>query len=570
MRRVWVLPLLLASGCALFTPFPELAPDEGDPLALSDDDPKPDASRPVTTGAEGGAVVGPKDEDASSTCDGGRCEASAPGSDAGPDAGPDATPEAGADATPEAGTDAGPEAGADAGTPFRWAANITSTSTFEFGPAIAMRSTGDSVVAFSGYGTWRVGSTPYPDTGAGDIGLASLDAAGSVTSVKRIDLGGVDQVRGAAFDAAGDLWLAGYTDAPSGNDRPVVRKVNASGTTILAALIDTANTTSHLRCSNIQVGDGGEIAVACNGRGTVQYTKVDGTIATVALSGTSDGVVARINPANGRVVWIVRVGAEDYDLVNAIAVDPVGAVYMTGSFESAALSVPALTRVGTRWNTFVAKLNAADGSVAWAQRWGDSVDPPVLGAGETVDSGSAGLGSAGHAIAVDRLGHVAVGGRYRGTTDLAGDQRNGDLPGFFVLLLDTTSGARVWSKYGRGTTGRGGTATDLTFDAAGNLGVSGSAYGGGTGNIGGRTFPTYGNSSAFGAKMRVSDGDVTWVTSVRASTPAYIEGGYVRFLPDGALVFGVQGTGASPFTIDLGDGKPVTAMGLIGAVARGP
>lgn len=552
----------MLAGCGLFDPFPALAPDESAPLAL-EDDPRADAggSSPGGPRAAGGSTDAGTLEDAQSgdacsgTCDAGAADA------------------AGADAS---GTDTSIDAAADAGVVpgFGWATSITTATSFEYGPAIAVRPNGDAVLAFSGQGAWQSGAGSFPATGAGDIGLIFVSAAGEVTSTKRLDLGGDDFVRGAAFDASGNLWLAGHTEALSGstNAHAFVQKRDATATTTLvSAALDVLGTTSHVRCASVAVGSGGHVAVACNGRGTVQYTKVGGAVGSLVLEGTSDGIVARIDPTDGRVVWIAKIGAEGYDLVNRIAVDAQGAVYVTGSFESPALSFPPLTRVGLRWNAFVAKLSATDGSSVWAANWGDAVEPPVLGVGET-DNGAAGLGAAGHAIAVDAAGHVVVGGRYRGTTNLVGDQRTADPPGFVVLLLDAASGARAWSKYGRGSAGRGGSIGDLAFDDANNLGVVGSVFGAGPANIDGEPFSTYGNTTTFAAKMSVTTGAIAWVTSAHATAGSpYVEGAAVRFLPSGALVFGVQGTAVTgSLTIDLGDGVPIVTSGLIAAISRGP
>ncbi|HVJ92695.1 MAG TPA: SBBP repeat-containing protein [Labilithrix sp.] len=525
MRRLWGVFCVVLWGCGFFAPFPDLAPD-GDPRLADSSDASshaPCVGDACDAGSDGWPAV----------CDGGDC--------------------------------------AEVGE-VRWAASVTSNATFEYGPAIATRPNGDIALAFSGYGSWKSGAQSLPDTGAGDVGLVFVKAGGEVVSSRRIDFGGVDYARSIAFDADGNVWIVGHTTAITGNTNAhaLVRKVDSTGGSLVTAAVDVASTSSHLYCTSIAVGSGGDLALSCMGRGAVEYTKVGGVVASVTLEGNSDGIVARLDPATGRVVWLTRVGGEGYDTATHVAVDASGNVYLAGAFDSAELAFPALTRVGLRQNALVAKLNAADGSVAWAHAYGDTVEPPIKGPSDSESSSTVGAGA--YAIAVDAFGHVAVGGRYRGTTDFGGDQRQGDLPGFFVLMLDAATGVRSWSKFGRGSVARGGYTADLAFDGAGHLAAVGSALGNGIAHIDGRPFPTFANSTAFAAKMSVEDGTVEWVRSVRgAAGSPFFEGVSAGFSANGTLVAGVQGTGiGSPFSVDLGDGNDITTTGLVSAVAWRP
>lgn len=154
-------------------------------------------------------------------------------------------------------------------------------------------------------------------------------------------------------------------------------------------------------------------------------------LTVLTSNGDRDVFVAKLNPS-GVWLWAVQVngdGGRFDDFVDGIAIDPLGNVYVTGTFAlSASFGNTTITSTGNH-DVFVAKLNT-NGQWLWAQRAG----------GQFTD--------AGYGIAVDDIGEVYVTGQYFGTADLPADFGTFNLIGLgigdiFLAKLDT-NGTWLW------------------------------------------------------------------------------------------------------------------------------
>ena len=251
-----------------------------------------------------------------------------------------------------------------------------------------------------------------------------------------------------------------------------------------------------------------------------------------------------------------------------VAVDPAGNVYVTGSFEDAAVFAPdrreATLRSEGRSDVFVAKYDRA-GTLLWARRaggkWLDSgtsiaVDARgqsyvtgtftrdvVFGAGEPREtrlrspqsqvfvakfatdgaliwakqaqgSNARSGGNAGVGIGVDDQGSVYVAGRFNGWIDLAGTRRPSDFrlssarEEVFLAKYDAT-GTLVWAQQGRESIDDH--PTSLAVDGSGNSYLTGGFRGRVTFGEGARkvTLSNFGYDEGFVAKF-ASDGALVW------------------------------------------------------------
>ncbi len=94
------------------------------------------------------------------------------------------------------------------------------------------------------------------------------------------------------------------------------------------------------------------------------------------LKGLYDGTVSKLNPAGTQLLYVTYIGGDDLDLVNAIAVDPRGAVYLAGPTSSRTfpLTDNAYSRRRSGFSdVFTVKLNP-DGTLGYGTLFGGTGD----------------------------------------------------------------------------------------------------------------------------------------------------------------------------------------------------
>jgi uncharacterized protein (TIGR03437 family) len=194
-----------------------------------------------------------------------------------------------------------------------------------------------------------------------------------------------------AVDAAGEAYLAGNTDT---NDLPTtigafltkgtgafVAKVNATGTALAyLTLIGDTNYifTPFSNPANTVFG----LAVDAAGNAYLAGSTTDPNFPATAgayqptFNGpskppvypapASDAFVAKLNPAGSAMVWATFLGGKDMDQANAVAVDGIGNVWVTGTTASADFPN---AQGWSQGGDFVAGLNAAGATLTYAARY---------------------------------------------------------------------------------------------------------------------------------------------------------------------------------------------------------
>lgn len=177
---------------------------------------------------------------------------------------------------------------------------------------------------------------------------------------------------------------------------------------------------------------------------------------TLTSAGLSDIFVAKYDP-NGQLLWARRAGGAGYDNGAGIAVDAAGNCHITGSFEGVATFGTATlinSSPASYSDVFVAKYDSA-GNLVWARGTGTDF---------SADTGTA--------IAVDSLGNVLITGR--SVQDTFGVAALNNLGRIFVAKYDS-AGNPVWArKSGSFSGGTYDTGTGIGADAAGNVYVTGT------------------------------------------------------------------------------------------------
>jgi len=191
------------------------------------------------------------------------------------------------------------------------------------------------------------------------------------------------------------------------------------------------------------------LAIDSNGDSLVcGYFKGNGIFGNDYTSDDTSGFVAKLNKADGSVAWSVALGGTSTDSAQAIAVAPDGSSIVVGSFSGdLAVGNGTLNSAGAD-DAFIAKI-AADGHRMWAKRIGST----------DID--------AADSVAIDKEGNAYVTGVFRskvmfGELEL---ESKGDSDIFLTKLSPT--GDYLWTKQ-FGSMGQE-FGRDLAIDSDGNI-----------------------------------------------------------------------------------------------------
>lgn len=272
--------------------------------------------------------------------------------------------------------------------------------------ALAVDSTGASYIAGE---TWPVN---FPSTvsissssGNDDAFLVKLNPASSAI-VYATYFGGQsrDSARGVAIDSAGNAYVTGFTYSPDfpltqagyrspslGQSDVFVTKINAAGSGLVySALIGGPGNDFG---TGVAVDSSGNAYVS-GYTSSVAFPVTAGCFQGIYGGGLQDAFVAKLNTAGSALVFATYLGGTGNDLANALAVDSLGNVYVTGYTDSVNWPVAnaLYPNPAGQGDSFLAKLAAAGNSLIFSTYFG----------GEQLDSGTA--------IALDSAGNVYVAG----------------------------------------------------------------------------------------------------------------------------------------------------------------
>ncbi|MEE8575292.1 MAG: SBBP repeat-containing protein, partial [Thermodesulfobacteriota bacterium] len=337
----------------------------------------------------------------------------------------------------------------------------------EFGNSIAVDSTG------AVYVTGLTQSSNYPtDTaiygsygGNGDAYVTKINAAGSAL-VYSTYLGGTggDWGHSIALDSSRAAYVTGYTYSSNfptasaiyssygGSGDAFVTKINAAGSALTYS--------TYLGGAATDEGNGIVVDSSNNAYVTGQTYSSDFPTASpidIALSGSSDAFVTKINEAGSALTYSTYLGGSGGEEGHAVDVDSTGAAYVTGGtlstdFPTASAIYGSLTGFGN-YDVFITKLNASGSALTYSTYLGGSSSEQ--GYGIAVDSsGSAYV--TGYTYSNDFPTVSAIYGSYGGSNDA------------FVTMVNAAGSALAFSTY------LGGTGEDWGHGLA--IDSSGSAY----------------------------------------------------------------------------------------------
>jgi putative cell wall-binding protein len=247
------------------------------------------------------------------------------------------------------------------------------------------------------------------------IGVPVGAATSSVQIIDQFGTAGWDYVEGVAVDGFGNVIVAGYADGA------LPGQTAAGGYDGFVRKYDTAGGVLW----TAQFGSaGGDLVegVAVDGSGHIYVAgATTGTLPGQTSAGGLDGFVRKYDAAGG-VRWTDQFGTVGWDFVEGVVVDGSGNVIVAGRTEG---TLPGQTPAGG-YDGFVRKYDAA-GVVLWTAQFG------------TVG------GDAVNGVAVDGSGHIYVAGSTGGT--LPGETSAGGYDGF-VRKYDAAGGVRWTDQFG--------------------------------------------------------------------------------------------------------------------------
>ena len=191
------------------------------------------------------------------------------------------------------------------------------TSGYDGGNAATVDSFGNYFIA----GTTD-NSLGGPNAGGVDAFVAKYDAAGNQLWIKQIGSATVDAGTSVTTDAFGNVYLAGITDGAvggpnAGSSDNFVAKYDASGNLVWVKQFGSVSPESNPLVTNFL----GAVWLSASTYGSLFGPNL----------GNLDVFAARLDIANGNVLWSTQIGTANADSALAIATDTfLGKVYIAG------------------------------------------------------------------------------------------------------------------------------------------------------------------------------------------------------------------------------------------------
>jgi hypothetical protein len=303
--------------------------------------------------------------------------------------------------------------------------------------------------------------------GASDAFIVKLDPTGqSIVFATYLGGGGEESCRGIGADAAGNVYVAGWTTSVSfptvaalqpgfggGADDGFVARFSPAGALQWATYLGGSDDD---RLYGLVVDAGGSVRVVGESSST-DYPTASAFQGT--SGGLSDTVVSQLDAVGSSLVFSTYLGGSGYDPSRSIALGPGGDLYLAGWTNSPDFPTvnPYQPALGGAFDVFVTRMAAGGGSLVFSTYLG----------GSAFDAASA--------VAADGAGNALVAGVTFGswpTRNPLQASYGGPSTDGLVAKLDATGQTLVFSTY------LGGNGTDTTdaiaADSLGNIYVGGA------------------------------------------------------------------------------------------------
>jgi hypothetical protein len=267
----------------------------------------------------------------------------------------------------------------------------------DVGNAITVDGSGNVVVTGSSAATWGTPVRAYTATG-NDLFAAKLNSSGGLTWNTFLGGTGADTGSSITADGSGNVFVAGFSSATWGTP---VRAYTATGNDALIAKLDSAgNLLWNTFLGANGTDSGNSIAVDSSGNVFVAGRSAAAWSCPVACTvraytSSSDAFVAKLSASTGSLTWNTFLGDSGSDETDGLVLDGSGNIYVVG-FSSITWGSPVQPYTASI-DAFVAKLDAASGSLTWNTFLGGSSQ------------------DLGKSIALDGSGNIYVSGNSTAT-----------------------------------------------------------------------------------------------------------------------------------------------------------
>jgi hypothetical protein len=425
---------------------------------------------------------------------------------------------------------------------FKMAQQIGGNGTTQIGAPV-FDSSGNRYVRGAFSGTLTIGDTTLTATRDLDLFVAKYDADGKpvwarqgsgLTSAPLSDIAvegatamaiyenGPTQFLYVAGSFVKTLTLQGGANpsvtlsddgAPGYNYESFIAKYDASGNLIWARGGDSG--TPLKNTDNLEAGQNAIDQIVFDSNGNPYVAGFSSGVRFFGLpvvnNGESDILLAKLNPANGAVVWKQIIGGVKDDNGLDLKIDGMNNLYLFGNYGSPSITFPngetfenpddPTDMLEDSTDAFIAKFTAA-GDMLWVE---DLANDDTFG---------------GSQIAVNQAGEIYLTGYYFdsatfGDTTLTETEGSGygeDALGGYVAKLDT-NGDFVWAR------GFGGVGKAIALDGAGRVYVVGTFWDGATfgeGTANAANLASFGGEDLFVARYD-SNGALDWAKPIAGS-----------------------------------------------------
>jgi hypothetical protein len=237
---------------------------------------------------------------------------------------------------------------------------------------------------------WTLGSLAGTNAGSWDGWLAGLDAMGNQDWIRQLGTAGTDQVRAAAADGAGGVFVCGYSGGSLGGP-------SSGADDAWWARYDSSGNQTWIRQIGTSAGDFAYGAAPDGSGGLFVCGHTFGNLAA-PNAGEYDAWLGRCD-ASGNLLWLRQWGTSAKDNASCAAPDGAGGVFALGSTAGALGGASAGAADG-----WLARFDGL-GNQLWIRQLGSSADDFVYGAAPDL-AGGVFLGG----ITAGNLGGLGAGG----------------------------------------------------------------------------------------------------------------------------------------------------------------
>ena len=321
----------------------------------------------------------------------------------------------------------------------RWPVQFGSDTTEDDAESITVDAAGNLYIAGK-----TGGDLAGTSSGNRDAFVMKLNRRGERVWADQFGSGGDDEAEGIAADAAGNLYVVGYTHGSlegsnAGNTDPFIAKYRRNGEQAWRRQFGTAG---HEEAEAVAVDAAGDVYIT--GHTTNGSANFDREVFITKYD------------SSGVQQWFKQFGSAANEEGNAIAVDAAGNVYVAGYTGGDLVSLG--SNIGG-FDIFIARYDS-DGNQAWLEQFGSEVDEE------------------GKGIVVDAAGDVYVTGYTRGSLAYE-NAGNSDM----VVAKYDSGGNQAWLEQFGSAADDGASAAAI--DAQGHIIVTGYTYGDAAGTYAG-------------------------------------------------------------------------------------